>query len=276
MDWLYHILYGFLAGLADILPVSAPAHTTLMSIMMGQDGVSPLTRILVHLATLGALYYGSQNQIIRITRAVKLSRIPKRRRKRPLDTKSLMELQMLKAMAVPVIISFFFYSRAVAFGSNLMIMAVILFVNGIILYVPQFLPGGNKDARNMSPVESFLMGLGGAASVLPGVSAVGASASVGSVCGGDKTFSLNMALLMNMVVTVGLIFMDILGIFSTGLGVDGFLEFLQALLSAAAAFGGVTLGITLMRKLAQKTGFAVFAYYNWGAALFTFILYLTI
>ncbi len=276
MNWLYNILYGLLAGLADILPVSAPAHTTLLSVLMGQERVAPITRLLVHMGVLGGLYYSSQSQIIRITRAVKLSRIPKRRRKRPLDTRSLMELQMLKAMAVPVIISFFFYSKASALGGNLLVMAAFLFVNGIILYVPQFLPGGNKDARNMSPVESFLMGLGGAVSVLPGVSAVGGATSVGSVCGADRSFGLNMALLMDMMVTAGLTFMDLLGIFSTGLGVDDFLSFLSALLSAAVAFGGVILGITLMRKLAQKTGFGIFSYYNWGMALFTFILYLSI
>lgn len=276
MDWLYHILYGFLSGLTDILPVSAPAHSVLLTSVIGEGSVSPLSRLLTHVAILGALYYASQNQFIRISRAVKLSRIPKRRRKRPLDTKSLMELQMLKTMVIPVVVGFLFYSRATALVNNLMIMAGILFLNGIILYIPQYLPGSNKDARNMSPVDAVLMGIGGAASVFPGISAVGAATSIGSIRGGEKSFCLNTALIMNMAVMLGMIFVDITGIFSTGLGIDGFFSFVLAVLSAASAFGGGMLGISLMRKLAQRSGFGIFAYYSWGAALFSFILYLTI
>ena len=275
MDWLYHILFGAISGLADILPVSAPAHQRIFNSMIPEGTISPLTVLMVHLAIFGALYYTCQNQLIRIVRAVKLARIPKRRRKRPLDTKSLMELQMLKTMAIPIIIGFIFYSKATAFVSTLMVMAVILLINGLILYIPQFLPGSNKDARNMTPVDSFLMGIGGALAVLPGMSAIGVTTSIGSVRGGEKSFNLQIALTMNMGVILGMILMDIVGIFGTGLGVDGFIGFLCSCLAGAAAFGSSMLSIRLMKKLAQKTGFGIFSYYCWGAALFSFILYLT-
>ena len=37
-------------------------------------------------------------------------------------------------------------------------------------------------------------------------------------------------------------------------------------------FGGVLLGIKIMRSLAANSGFSAFAYYCWGGALFTFVL----
>ena len=273
MDWLYHIVYGFISGLADILPVSAPAHQQIFNAMIPDNTISAVTRLMVHMAIFGALYYTCNNQLVRIARAVKLAQIPKRRRKRPLDTKSLMELQMLKTMAIPLLIGFIFYSKAVAFVNTLMIMSIVLLVNGVILYIPQFLPGSNKDARSMSPIDSFLMGIGGGLSVLPGMSAIGVTTSIGSVRGGEKSFNFQIALTMNMGVMLGMILMDFVGIFSTGMDVDGFMGFVQACVAAAAAFGGSMLAIHLMKKLAQKTG--AFAYYCWGAALFAFILYLT-
>ena len=274
MDWLYHILYGFISGSADILPVSAPAHQRLFDVMIPDDTISAFTRLMVHIAIFAALYYNCNNQLIRIGRAVKLARIPKRRRKRPLDTKSLMELQMLKTMAIPLIVGFIFYSKAVAFVSTLIIMSVILLVNGLILYIPQYLPGSNKDSRNLSRVEGVLMGLGGAASVLPGVSSVGTVFSIGSVCGGEKGYVLNMALLLNIGVTAAHVVWDVIALISGDAGALSFGLVLNYLLAAAAAFGGVYLGIRIVRALSAHMDF--FAYYCWGAALFTFILYLNI
>ena len=275
MDWIYNILYGFISGLADILPVSALAHQQVFKAIIPDNTITAFTGLMVHMAIFAALYYTCNNQLIRIARAVKLAQIPKRRRKRPLDTKSLMELQMLKTMAIPLIIGLVFYTKAVAFVNTLMIMAVILLINGVILYIPQFLPGSNKDARSMTPIDSFLMGLGGGLAVLPGMSAIGVTTSIGSVRGGDKSFNFQIALTMNMGVMLGMILMDFVGIFSVGMDVDGFMEFLQSCAAAAAAFGGGMLAIRLMKKLAQKSGFGIFAYYCWGAALFSFILYLT-
>ena len=73
-----------------------------------------------------------------------------------------------------------------------------LFFNGIILYIPQFLPTGNRDSRTLSRVEGLLMGLGGAASILPGISAVGTAMSIGSVCGVERKYGLNMVLIMHI------------------------------------------------------------------------------
>lgn len=118
------------------------------------------------------------------------------------------------------------------------------------------------------------MGLGGTVAVLPGVSCMGAATSVGSMLGMERSFGLNMALLMNMAYTVGLIVFDFIAIFSAGLGTISFMILLCYLLAAAAAFVGVTLAIRLMRAIAANLSFTGFAYYCWGAALFAFILYL--
>ena len=116
------------------------------------------------------------------------------------------------------------------------------------------------------------MGLGGAAAAVPGISAIGTTTSIASVCGVDRTYGLNMALLMNMGITVGLMIYDILGIVSNGFGALSFLTLVNFLCSAGAAFGGAMAAIKAMRHLASGKGFSVFGVYCWGLALFTFIL----
>lgn len=116
------------------------------------------------------------------------------------------------------------------------------------------------------------MGLGGAASVLPGVSAMGFSTSIASVCGVDRNYGLNMALMMNLFLTLGFIVHEIVGIAGNGAGTLSFMILLRYLFTALCAFAGTILGIKCMQRLAEEHGFAPFGLYCFGMALFTFIL----
>lgn len=272
LNWFESILYGLLSGLTDILPVSAEAHRILMLKIFGVTGQSDLLNLFVHLGIIAALYFSSQKHIVRMTRALSLKRVPKRKRKRPLDTWCLMDISLLRTMLIPVILSLFFYNKAAVLGNNMVWLSVFLFLNGIILYIPRFLPTGNRDSRTLSRVEGLLMGLGGAVSVLPGISAIGAATSIGSVCGVDHSYNLNMALLMNLVLNAGLAVLDVMGLLAGGMEALSLMLILRCILMAVLSFVGSMLGIKLMRTLAEGNGFTLFGFYCLGQALFTFIL----
>ena len=272
LNWFESFLYGLFSGLADILPVSAEAHRILMLKFFGIKSDNTLLNLFVHLALFGALYLTCQKQIVRMSRAQALKRVPKRKRRRPLDTRSLMDLSLLITMLVPVVLSMFLYQHAAVLGGKLMWIAVFLLVNGVILYIPQFLPTGNRDSRTMSRVEGLLMGLGGGLGILPGMSSMGAALSVGSVCGVDRGYSLTMALLMNLGINAGYIVLDVMGLITGGVGPLSFMILVRYIFTAAETFAGAFLGIKLMRSLAANNGFSLFAFYCWGISLFTFIL----
>lgn len=272
LNWFESCILGLFSGLLDMIPVSAEAHSILLLKFFGVKASSDVMNLLIHLAVFAALYYSSQTQLIRMKRARALARVPKRKRKRPLDVRSMMDWSMLKTMLVPAVLGVFLRKYTAGMHSNLMLVSLFLFLNGMILYIPQFFPTSNRDSRTLSRVEGLLMGLGGAVSAVPGISAIGAATSIASVCGVDRTYGLNMALMMNMGITIGLMVYDLLGIASNGLGVLSFLSVICYLLSAAAAFAGAMLGIKWMRQLAAGHGFSIFGVYCWGLALFTFIL----
>lgn len=272
LSWFESCIFGLFSGLLDIIPVSADAHRILLLKFFGVKASSDFLNLLIHMAVFTALYYSSQTHLVRMRRARALARVPKRKRKRPLDMRSMMDWSMLKTMLIPAILGVFLRKYTAGMGSKLMLVSFFLFLNGLILYVPQFFPTSNRDSRTLSRVEGLLMGLGGAASAVPGISAIGATTSIASVCGVDRTYGLNMALMMNMGITGGLMVYDLLGIVANGLGLSSVLAFVSYLFSAAAAFGGAMLGIKLMRQLSAGQGFSVFGVYCWGLALFTFIL----
>jgi undecaprenyl-diphosphatase len=276
LSWLQSIIFGFLSGLTDILPVSSQAHKAIMLQMFGADYEPPIMRLMIHLATFAALYYSCNAQIQRIMRQRRLARVPKKRRKRPVDVQVLMDFRLLCTMVVPVVLGFLFYQKASVWNMRLNWIAVFSIINAVILYLPVLLPSGNKDSRNMTPLEGLFMGAGGAISILPGVSSVGGMTAVGSLCGGDRVFVLNIALLIQMVITAAHIVFDVLYMITVGAGAIGFGILLCYILAAAAAFAGVYLAIRIMRTLAVNIGYNGFAYYSLGLGLLSFIFYLQV
>ncbi len=276
MTWLATILYGLIAGLTEILPVSSSAHRILFLNLYGESSEPALLRLLIHLGILAGLYYSCHSHITRISRAVRLAKIPKRRRKRPLDTRSLTDLSILRIMLLPILLGFLFYNRLLGLSDKLSYVAGFLFLNSLILYLPRYLPSGNKDSQNLNGGEGFLMGLGGALSMLPGVSCIGAVSSIGTVRGVEKNYVLDLALLIDIPLTLGLVVFDLIALAAQGLSGLSFLTVLSYILSAGAAFGGIYLGIRLLRALLKNRSLDVFFYYSLGAALFIFILFLNI
>lgn len=272
LNWFTGILFGIVSGVTEIFPVSSPAHRILMLKLFGMSSEPELLQFMIDLGITGALYYGCQNHIIRIIRAKRLSRVPKRHRKRPLDTASLNDLSLLKTMLIPVILSFFLYEKAQTLGGSMLLIAIFMLINGVILYLPQFFPGANRDSRTMSRVQGLLIGLGGSLSVIPGISGIGGAFSVGAVCGVDKGYGFNMVLLLDMFVCAGLVLFDVLALAAVGLGGIGFGTVLVYLLAGIAAFIATTLAIKLLRGIISEISFTVFGLYCWGVALFTFIM----
>ena len=274
LSWLQSTVLGFLSGLTDILPVCAQAHKAILLKMFGSDVEPPVMRLMIHLATLAALYDCCSAQIMRMNRQLKLAKVPKKRRKRPVDVRVIMDFRLLRVTLIPLVLVYLIYSKTSVHNMALSWIALYTLLNAVILYLPVLLPTGNKDSRTFSPFEGILMGLGASLSVIPGVSAIGSMNAVGSLCGGDRTYVLNMSFLVQMAVTLLLIVYDVMLLLEIGAGTISFAILLSYLLSAAAAFAGVFLGVRVMRALAANVGFNGFAYYSLGLALFTFILYL--
>lgn len=276
LNWLQSILFGLVSGITDIFPVSAQAHRVLLLKFFGVRDTSDLLALTLHLSVFLALYLSSQGQFVRMNRARALARVPKRKRKRPLDTRSMMDWSLLKTMLVPTLLGLLLYRYVQSWKVNMLLIAGFLFLNGVILYIPQFLPSSNRDSRTLSRIEGLFMGLGAAVSVLPGISTVGAMVSVASICGVERVYGLNMAFLVKLFMMMGLMVYDILGIISNGLGTLSFLLAVRYLLTGLISFAGSMLGIRFLRRIAANHGFSLFGVYCWGLALFTLILNLMV
>ena len=275
LNWLECLFLGLVSGFTDVLPVSAQAHKVIFLKIFGANAEPPLLRLAIHVAILGMLYFCCSSNLKRLNRQLRLARIPKKKRKRPLDPKSVAEFKVLRMMLIPVVISLVAYSKTYTMAGRMVLVSVFLLLNGVVLYLPKLMPTGNKDALSMSALDSLLIGSGSIVGALPGVSPVGGMLSFASICGVERNFALNLGYLANLLILVGAVFVDILAVIN-GNVVFSIPVFICCAAAAAAAAVGTYFGVRVMRFLANQNGISDFAYYSFGAALFCFILYLMV
>ena len=274
LNILQTVFLGFISGISEVFPISAQAHRLMILNFLGISKEPAFLRLLIHLATVFTLHFLCRKHIVRMMRAQRLARVPKRKRKRPLDVDALMDFNLLKMTLIPIILGFCFYFKIQPLAGKLLYLAGFLVLNGLILYIPQFLPGCNKDSGAMSRIDSLLFGLGGTLGTLPGVSSLGAAVSVGSVRGMDADHVLNLALVINIPINLGFALFDLMDLFNGGFSGFTFSMLIGSVLAAAAVAGGMILALNLLKKLLKVAGYSVFSFYSWGAALFIFVFYL--
>lgn len=273
MNWLQSLIYGLVSGFTEFLPISSQAHQSLLMQLFGIDNRDPLCDFLVHLAVLLSLFAGCRPVLEQLRREQKL-RIHNRRTHR--TSQSLLDLRLINNAAVPMVVGLLVLSYITKSGTAFPLIAVFLLINGIFLYAPERMVQGNKDARTMSGFDSILIGIAGALSAFTGISRVGAMLSVSIARGADRQKALNWVLLLSIPAIITLIFLDFFGIVIHAGEINFISNILSYILSATSAYCGGYLAILLMKFLTVRTGFAGFAYYSWGAALFSFLLYLTV
>lgn len=275
MNWLESLIYGIVSGFTEFLPVSMQAHQSAMLKLMGSQNI-PLLQVMIRIAVFAALIVNTKQQLDVLYREMRLSAVPKRRRRRPVDMKSVLDIKLIKTAFYPLLIGFFFYPLTSQWHGRLNIIAAFLVLNGIILFIPQFFPMGNKDSRSVSALDGILFGLSSAVAVLPGVSRIAAGTTICALIGADRRQSFQWSLLLAIPAFCFLFGFDIQAILVSGTGIQTFFDFLQCCFAAAAAYGGACASIKVMQFVAVNSGFSGFAYYSWGAALFIFVLFLTI
>lgn len=273
MNWFQSFIFGLVSGAAEFLPISSRAHQSLLLHLFGVQAADPVLMLFIHGALLLSLYSGIRPVIEQIRREQGVMHRTGGRRRQP---RMLADLQLVKNAAFPMIIGilllYFIFRNTIP----LPVVSLLLIVNGVLLYLPDRMLQGNKDAGKMSLFDSLLIGIAGAFSFLPGISRVGASASVALFRLADRQKAVNWAFLLSFPGLIVLACTDILSLIS-GIGVAPFFASIPGyLLAGIGAYISGFVSISAVKLLAVRSGFTGFAYYSWGMCLLTFLLYLIV
>lgn len=273
-NWLHSLIYGILGGFFEFLPVPSDAQQSLMVKLSGVTDASSSLRLAVHLGCLLAVIFMYYNRIVRLRRENRIAALPVRRRKRQPDVACLMELRLLRIGMLPVVVSAIVAPLLSCFFGRVWMLAIILFLNGVLILLPQYLPGSNKDARSLSPLDALLIGLGGVLGTVPGISRVGMMIGAAKIRGSDQQFAVHFTYLLLIPTLIAMCVADVVLLVMAGVSIFSAWMFLHGLLVLISAAASAVAGIYFMRFLSVNIGFSGFAYYSIGLAMFTFVLYL--
>lgn len=272
MDLLKSIAYGLISGLTDFLPVSSTGHRAVFSQMFGEELRAPVLDLFIHISILAALLFTCHSTILRIRRDV--SNYNSRRLKNRHASRTYYDFRLVRSASIPLVIGTLLSPLTSNLSYKLIPVAIFFILNGVILYIPSRMLRANKDAGVMTGFEGLMIGAAGILSIFPGISRVGCIISMASVLGANCKDAFNWSLLISIPALIVRVVLDILSLLV--LQTESSIGFFVVLFCMIGTFLGTCCGIYIMRALSSNTDNNKFAYYSWGAALFTFILYMIV
>lgn len=274
MSFIESVLYGIVSGLTEVFPVSSQANQMVMRHLFGVSEKEPIRDLLVHIAILAALFLACRGMFVKIRREQILAHRMRRSPSQVRSLKSVYDMRLVRTAAPVMMLGMFANLLFADFYDKRTLFAFVLLINGALTLIPAYMHHGNRDARSMTSFDGMLIGVAAALSAIPGISRNGLIMFVTLIREADKQNGVTWALLLAVPAMVMLILLDFISIFTVGIGALSLSVFLGYLISMLMAFIGAYIGVNTIRMLISRSDYSGFAYYDFGLALLTVILYL--
>lgn len=273
MSWLESLVYGLISGISEFIPVSSFAHQQIIMHLFGVADRDPVRDFFVHIGMFVAVFTACRSFVDVVRRENAAS--GNGRHSIIQNSRVLRDWKLIRSAIIPLIVGMILLRYILNLKDNLLLVTLFMVVNGIILFIPNRMVQSNKSAASMSAFDSLLIGCSGALSVLPGVSRIACTYGISVARGAAKKSALHWSLVLSIYALACLCVMDLFAIFSAS-DLSFWGNFFTYILSGLAAYAGGSVGIYIMRYIIGRPSGDGFAYYCWGASLFSFILYLTV
>ena len=241
MSWLEALILGVVQGLTEFLPVSSSGHLTILSNLFGLEGESNLTMIVaLHVATVLSTLVILWKEVVWIFKDLFTKQSWKSYSELNGGTKYAINI-LISMIPVGIVGVFFKDTVEEIFGSGLLIVGIMLLVTAALLAFSYF--AKPRQREEISPLHAFIIGIGQAVAVLPGLSRSGTTIATGLLLGNKKERMAQFSFLMVIPPVLGEALLDVMDIADKGFGtaMDGIspvaliVGFLAAFITGCAA-----------------------------------------
>lgn len=267
MNSLQALLLGLLQGLTEYLPVSSSGHLAIGAYLFGVDGEESMAfTIVVHVATVLSTLVILWREIVWILRGVWCQLTGKVSAQSAgssscssLNAETRYAINILISMIPVGIVGLFFKEQVEEiFGSGLTIVGIMLLVTAALLVFSYY--ARPRQRENISPLHAFLIGIGQALAVMPGLSRSGTTIATGLLLGNKKESMAQFSFLMVIPPILGEALLDVLKLMK-GDEAFGEIEFLPLAVGFLAAFVSGCAACRWMISIVRKGKLLYFGIY---------------
>jgi undecaprenyl-diphosphatase len=285
MEWFEAIILGLIQGLTEFLPVSSSGHLEIGKHLLGVETTDDLLfTTMVHAATVLSTIVVFRKQILDLLkgffcglRGVRVAKSESGKLELICNDQTDYLLKIAVSMIPVFVVGVFFKDQVESLFGSITVVGFALIMTAVLLFFSDYAskPGRksifpeNTSRNGISYWQAFVVGLGQALAVVPGLSRSGTTISCGMARGFDREFAVKFSFLMSIPAVLGANILSLIDAIKAG--VDWSLMPLYLVGVAAAAVSGY-LAIYLLKIITRKGKFGGFAFYCWGAGLLTLIL----
>ena len=258
------LVLGIVQGLTEFLPISSSGHLELGAYFLGTASESNLLfAIVVHGAT--AL---STIVVFRKDVAHLLTDLFQFKYNEGTQYIAKLALSMIPVGVVGVL---FEEEISAFFGGNILFVAGMLIVTGLLLLFTKYRKPGDGE---VSFAKAIWIGLAQTIAILPGISRSGATISTALLLGVAKDQATRFSFLMVLAPIIGALLLKVKALIESPDQLSG-IPVLAIITGFLAAFGAGLIACTWMIRIVRKGNLAHFAIYCFAVAMLVIVLSLT-
>jgi len=250
MSLVQGILLGLIQGLTEFLPISSSGHLVLFQRFIDFQGPALAVDSLLHLGTLMAILVYFRTEIGLVARSV-WRWVRRRERDEYTTTAFYLMVASIPAAVAGIAFEDFFSS---AFSST-MVVGVMLFITGGVLWAIEGRAEGTMTIEKMSLGDSVWVGLAQMVAIMPGLSRSGSTIAAGMWRGVAREDAARFSFLLAVPIIAGASIYEVLGTSMEGVETTA-----AAAGVAAAAFSGF-MAIALLMKVIREQKLRLFSVY---------------
>ena len=258
MEWFEALILGLVQGLTEFLPVSSSGHLMIARELLGVDAEGFLDfTVTVHFATVLSTIVVFWASIVQIIKGVFKFRY---------NYETDYFLKLCLSMVPVAAVGFLFKDKVESlFGDDLGTVGVCLLITAALLLLSQIItvkhPVENKHRNGISFLQAFLVGIGQACAVAPGLSRSGTTIATGLLSGVKKDNMAQFSFLMVLVPIIGEQLLDLLDVAQGEAALGSGVGVLPLVCGFFSAFLAGLFACKVMIGIVRKARFSWFALY---------------
>lgn len=192
------IIIGLVQGFTEPIPVSSSGHVMIASEILGLGEQGFMFAILTNTASLLAILYIYRKDIVRLaSNSIKYLKTKNRRYQSDFRFVCFIIIGTIPAGVLGVL-----FNDYIAENVSMTLIALMLFVTGLALWLIRNMKGV-KDERDITLKDAFLVGLGQAVALTPGISRSGATIISSIAVGMKQDTALRFSFMLYIPVSLG-------------------------------------------------------------------------